>query len=307
MSAKWTAADIPDQTGRIAVVTGANSGLGLVTARELARAGAHVVVAARDPKRGARAIDEITAAVPHADLEFQPLDLADLGSIERFAGAMSIQHDGLDLLINNAGVMALPYQRTADGFELQFGTNHLGHFALTGRLAGLLTERPDSRVVTVSSGLAQRGRIDFGNLQGERKYQKWAAYSNAKLANLLFAFELDRRLPRVGSYAAHPGFAATNLQPASAKATGNKLVELVVGLGNKIIAQDMAMGALPTLYAATKPDLPRGSYVGPDGFMQQRGHPKIVRAIRAAYDEDTARKLWEVSEKLTGVHFGAPV
>jgi NAD(P)-dependent dehydrogenase (short-subunit alcohol dehydrogenase family) len=197
--------------------------------------------------------------------------------------------------------MALPYQQTADGFELQFGTNHLGHFALTGRLAGLLAARPGSRVVTVSSGLAQRGRIDFGNLQGERKYRKWAAYSNAKLANLLFAFELGRRLPQVGSYAAHPGFAATNLQPASAKATGNKLVELVVGLGNKLIAQDMAMGALPSLYAATKPDLPSGSYIGPDGFMEQRGHPKIVKAIRAAYDEDVARKLWEVSEELTGV------
>jgi NAD(P)-dependent dehydrogenase (short-subunit alcohol dehydrogenase family) len=303
MSVKWTAADIPDQSGRIAVVTGANSGLGLVTARELARAGAHVVVAARDPNRGAKAVADIKAAVPRADLRFQPLDLADLSSVERFAEQVSAQYDGLDLLVNNAGVMALPYQQTADGFELQFGTNHLGHFALTGRLARLLAKRPESRVVTVSSGLAQRGRIDFGNLQGERKYQKWAAYSNTKLANLLFAFELDRRLPQVGSYAAHPGFSATNLQPASAKATGNKLVEFVVGLGNKIIAQDVEMGALPSLYAATKPDLPSGSYIGPDGFMEQRGHPKIVKAIRAAYDEDLARKLWEVSEELTGVRF----
>jgi NAD(P)-dependent dehydrogenase (short-subunit alcohol dehydrogenase family) len=303
MSAKWTAADIPDQTGRIAVVTGANSGLGLVTARELARAGAHVVVAARDPERGAKAVEDIKAAVPRADLEFQPLNLADLSSVRQFAEALEARHDGLDLLVNNAGVMALPYQKTADGFELQFGTNHLGHFALTGRLAGLLAKRPDSRVVTVSSGLAQRGRIDFGNLQGEREYKKWAAYSNAKLANLLFAFELDRRLPSVGSYAAHPGYAATNLQGATAKATGNKLVEFVIGLGNKVFAQDMAMGALPSLYAATKPGLPSGSYIGPDGFKEQRGHPKIVRAIRAAYDEDVARKLWEVSEELTGVRF----
>jgi NAD(P)-dependent dehydrogenase (short-subunit alcohol dehydrogenase family) len=276
MSVKWTAADIPDQSGRIAVVTGANSGLGLVTARELARAGAHVVLAARDPNRGAKAVADTKAAVPRADLRFQPLDLADLSSVERFAEQVSAQYDGLDLLVNNAGVMALPYQQTADGFELQFGTNHLGHFALTGRLARLLAKRPESRVVTVSSGLAQRGRIDFGNLQGE---------------------------PQVGSYAAHPGFSATNLQPASAKATGNKLVEFVVGLGNKIIAQDVEMGALPSLYAATKPDLPSGSYIGPDGFMEQRGHPKIVKAIRAAYDEDLARKLWEVSEELTGVRF----
>ncbi|MET0235183.1 MAG: oxidoreductase [Kibdelosporangium sp.] len=303
MSEKWTAADIPGQSGRVAVVTGANSGLGLVTARELARAGAHVVVAARDPARGARAVEEIRAAVPRAELELQPLDLADLGSVRRFAEAFGERHDGLDLLINNAGVMAVPYRKTADGFELQFGTNHLGHFALTGRLAGLLGKRPGSRVVTVSSGLAQRGRIDFGNLQGERSYRKWSAYSNAKLANLLFAFELGRRLPQVGSYAAHPGFADTNLQSTSAKASGKKLVEVVLGLGNKLFAQDMAMGALPSLYAATKPGLPGGSYIGPDGFMQQRGHPKIVRAIDAAYDRDVARKLWEVSEELTGVRF----
>nr|WP_042179623.1 oxidoreductase [Kibdelosporangium sp. MJ126-NF4]CEL13922.1 probable oxidoreductase/Short-chain dehydrogenase [Kibdelosporangium sp. MJ126-NF4]CTQ88289.1 probable oxidoreductase/Short-chain dehydrogenase [Kibdelosporangium sp. MJ126-NF4] len=301
MAGKWTAADIPDQSGRLAVVTGANSGLGLVTARELARAGAHVVMAVRDTDRGAGAAERIREAVPDASLELRQLDLADLASVREFAEQLADRHDGLDLLINNAGVMALPFRTTVDGFELQFGTNHLGHFALTGRLAGLLTRRAGARVVTVSSGLAQRGRIEFDNLQGERTYQKWAAYSNTKLANLLFAFELDRRLTGVGSYAAHPGYADTNLQSTTAKATGSKLVEFVIGLGNKIFAQDMAMGALPSLYAATKPGLASGSYIGPDRFMQQRGHPTVVRAIRAAYDEDVARRLWEVSEELTGV------
>lgn len=298
---RWTAAAIPDQRGRVVVVTGANSGLGLVTARELARAGAHVVLTARNPQRGARALDEIKNVVPGASLDLRGLDLADLSSVRQFAEGLAQRYDSLDLLVNNAGVMRFPYRKTVDGFELQFGTNHIGHFALTGRLAGLLTKRPGSRVVTVSSIAAQRGRLDFDNLESEREYDKKAAYANSKLANLLFAFELGRRLPQVASYAAHPGFSATNLQGAAARHTGNRLMELTTALINRIGAQDMEIGALPILYAATYPDLPAGSYIGPDGPREFSGYPTIVPAPRAAHDEDLARRLWNVSETLTGV------
>jgi NAD(P)-dependent dehydrogenase (short-subunit alcohol dehydrogenase family) len=305
MSTKWTARDIPDQTGRLAVVTGANSGLGLITAMELARAGATVVLACRDATRGADAVARIRAEAPDAAVEVRRLDLADLGSVREFAGSLSADRDGLDVLVNNAGVMALPRRTTADGFEAQFGTNHLGHFALTGRLLPLLAKRPGSRVVTVSSGMHRIGRMNFTDLQGERRYRKWLAYGQAKLANLLFAFELDRRLGEAGprSYAAHPGFAATNLQTAGPRMQGSVLLERGAELLNKLLAQDVRMGALPSLYAATAPGLPGGSFVGPDGFQEQRGHPTVVRAKKAAYDQDDARRLWEVSEDLTGVRY----
>jgi NAD(P)-dependent dehydrogenase (short-subunit alcohol dehydrogenase family) len=302
MSTKWTAADIPDQSGRVAVVTGANSGLGLVTARELARAGARVVLACRDERRGEQAAADFTGEV-----EVRRLDLADLSSVRDFAEALGRRYDGLDLLINNAGVMALPPRKTADGFEMQFGTNHLGHFALTGRLLALLAGKDRSRVVTLSSGLHRIGKINFADLQGERRYGKWSAYGQSKLANLMFAVELDRRLAKVGgptrSYAAHPGYAATNLQGAAAKMTGSALQERIVKLGNVLLAQDAGMGALPSLYAATAPDLPGGSYIGPDRLFEQRGHPKVTRGIKAVYDETTARRLWEVSEELTHVRY----
>jgi NAD(P)-dependent dehydrogenase (short-subunit alcohol dehydrogenase family) len=199
--------------------------------------------------------------------------------------------------------MAPPQRTTVDGFESQFGTNHLGHFALTGRLAGMLSARPGSRVVTVSSGLHRIGKIAFDDLNGTRKYRKWSAYGQSKLANLLFAFELDRRSDTFRSYASHPGYAATNLQGAAAQATGSKLTALAVGLGNAVFAQDMSMGALPSLYAATYPDLPGASFIGPDRLFEQRGHPKIVKAVKAAYDEDVAARLWDVSEELTNVHY----
>ena len=308
--AKWTTSDIPDQSGRLAVVTGANSGIGLVAARELARAGAHVVMAVRDTARGAdaaRKVRSAASAASAAEVEVMELDLADLSSVRSFATAFGGGHDGPDLLVNNAGVMALPHRTTADGFEMQFGTNHLGHFALTGLLLPGLSGRPDPRVVTVSSGAHKMGKIDFGDLQGERRYQKWKAYGQSKLANLLFAFELGRRASAAGlpltSVAAHPGYAATNLQSAGPKMSGSGLEERLMSLVNRVVAQDDEHGALPTLYAATEPNLPSGSYVGPDGPLEMRGRPRLVGASERAWDEQTARRLWETSEELTGVHY----
>jgi NAD(P)-dependent dehydrogenase (short-subunit alcohol dehydrogenase family) len=301
--AKWTTDRIPDQGGRVAVVTGANSGLGLITARELARKGATVVLACRNPDKGQAALAEIEAAAPGASLELEQLDLASLHSVRGFAERFRSGHDGLDLLINNAGVMATPRRRTADGFELQFGTNHLGHFALTALLIGAMEGREDARVVTLSSSAHWAGRIAFDNLGGERRYFRWRAYSQSKLANLLFALELDRRLRAAGSgvksLAAHPGYAATNLQHA-----GPPLIDsLVMRVSNWTIAQSEEMGALPTLYAATASGLEGGAYAGPDGIVEQRGHPKLVSPSGAARDEQAASRLWDVSEQMTGVRF----
>jgi NAD(P)-dependent dehydrogenase (short-subunit alcohol dehydrogenase family) len=285
------------------VVTGATSGLGLVTARELARAGARVVMACRNLDKGERARGEIEAAVPGAALELETLDLSSLDSVRDFAERVG---GGVDLLVNNAGVMAPPRGRTADGFELQFGTNHLGHFALTGLLIGRLEGRADARVVTLSSQAHRTGRISFDNLGGERHYFRWRAYGQSKLANLLFALELDRRLRAAGStiksLAAHPGYAATNLQFAAAPFVDR----MAMRLGNLLIAQSDEMGALPTLYAATEPGLEGGTYVGPDGIGEQRGHPKPVSPSGAARNERVAARLWEVSEQLTGVRFATP-
>ncbi|MFF8772188.1 oxidoreductase [Kitasatospora sp. NPDC015120] len=290
-STTWTAADIPDQSGRVAVVTGANSGIGLATVRALAGAGAHVVLAVRDPKRGQAAAESVRGST-----EVRPLDLADLSSVHRFADGW----DGpLDLLINNAGVMNVPEGRTKDGFEMQFGTNHLGHFALTNLLLPHLTDR----VVSLSStGHRTPGspRIHFENLNLTGEYQAVTAYSQSKLANLLFILELQRRLTAAGSgvraLAAHPGWAATNLQSNDASA----LRGLLMRLGNRLIAQDSEAGALPTLYAAVQ-DLPGGSFVGPDGRGEMRGAPTLVGRSRAASDPAAARRLWTASEDLTGV------
>ena len=253
MSEKWTAADIPDQSGRTAVVTGANSGLGLATARELARAGAHVVMACRNLEKGEAARAGIAGEVPEAKLELEELDLSSLDSVRSFATTYRQGHDGLDLLINNAGVMATPRKRTADGFELQFGTNHLGHFALTALLIDAIEGRPDGRVVTLSSNAHKFGAIAFDNLGGERRYFRWRAYGQSKLANLLFALELDRRLRAAGStvksLAAHPGYAATNLQHAGPPGDRQRHH----ARGERLVAQSEEMGALPELYAATVP------------------------------------------------------
>ena len=287
----------------MAVVTGANSGLGLAAARELARAGARMVLACRDTARGEQARRDIQARALKSDVDVAELDLASLDSARTFAERLHSDYDGIDLLVNNAGVMATPRRRTADGFELQFGTNHLGHFALTGLVIDMLQGRGDARVVTVSSNAHRYGRIAFDNLGGEHRYFRWRAYGQSKLANLLFALELDRRLRAAGSaiksVAAHPGYSATNLQHTGPP----RIDELLMLVPNKVIAQSGEMGALPILYAATEPGIEGGAFIGPDGIAEQRGHPTTVSPNAAARNEETARRLWEVSEEMTGVRF----
>lgn len=288
---RWTASDIPSLAGRRAVVTGANSGLGLITARELARAGAHVVLAVRDTDRGERAAASISGST-----EVRRLDLADLASIRAFAESW----DGpLDLLVNNAGVMAVPESRTKDGFEMQIGTNHLGHFALTNLLLARITDR----VVTVSSFAHRTGRIRLDDLNWEQGgYGRWTAYGQSKLANLLFTLELQRRLDDAGSVvravAAHPGYANTSLQGH----TGSRLQNGIMSVTNRLIAQSDEMGALPTLFAATQ-DLAGASYIGPGGVQELRGHPALAKRSAAAQDGATAERLWALSERLTEVTF----
>ncbi len=306
MSDKWTAADVPDQAGRRAIVTGANSGLGFETALALAGHGADVTLAVRDMAKGEAAADQIRARSPQASLEVRRLDLADLASIDEFAWLWRESHpDGLDMLINNAGIMAIPRRDTADGFEMQLGTNHLGHFALTGRLLDAI--RPEGRIVTVSSQAHRMGRIDFEDLMGERKYGAWRAYGQSKLANLLFMRSLAERLERAGStiasVAAHPGFASTHLQAVAPEMKGRGWQVKIMDGVNKVMAQSAAMGALPTLYAATFPAIRSGDYVGPDGFGEQRGHPKLVGMNASARDDEAANRLWTVSEELTGVRY----
>ena len=287
----FSTADIPDMTGRSVIVTGANSGIGRAAARTLAASGARVVLAVRDVDKGRAA----AASMP-GKTEVRPLDLARLDSVRDFVAGWE---GGVDVLINNAGVMVPPLSRTAEGFELQFGTNHLGHFALTN----LLLECIGGRVVTVSSNGHRMGRIDFDDLNWERKpYRAWRAYGQSKLANLLFTAELQRRLTAVGSpvlaTAAHPGYAATNLQFHS----GRRSLDLLSAVGNHLLAQDENGGALPTLYAAVA-EVPPNSFAGPGGFLEQRGAPKLVGRSRAAQDAATAARLWEVSEQLTDAHF----
>jgi NAD(P)-dependent dehydrogenase (short-subunit alcohol dehydrogenase family) len=291
----FSAADIPDLTGLTAIVTGASSGIGLETAKALTAHGARVVLAVRDAARGDKAAATLPGPGAH---EVRPLDLASLDSVRAFAAGWPDQP--IDLLINNAGVMIPPLTRTKDDFELQFGTNHLGHFALTN----LLLPHVTGRVVTVSSNAHRAGRMDFGDLNWERKkYRPWSAYGQSKLANLLFTAELQRRLADAGSkvlsMAAHPGYAATNLQSHS----GSKMMGFLMGaLGNRLLAQDAAGGALPTLYVATA-DLPGNTYAGPSGFAAMRGVPAPCARSRAASDDAAARRLWQVSEELTGVTF----
>ncbi|MEU7818263.1 oxidoreductase [Pseudonocardia sp. NPDC049154] len=293
--ASWSTADVPDLTGRTVVVTGANSGIGLEAARALAAAGAHVVLACRNTAKGAAAAASLTGST-----EVRELDLADLSSVGRFAADLDRP---VDVLVNNAGLMAVPEQRTADGFEMQLGTNFLGHFALTG----LLLPRITDRVVTLSSLMHRIGRIDLDDLNWERRrYQRWLAYGQSKLADLMFAYELQHRFVAAGSLlrsvAAHPGYAATNLQTR----TGT-VQDRLMAIGNRVVAQDAAGGALPTLYAATVPDLPGGTYVGPGGPGETRGAPRPVGSSRASHDRAVQRALWERAEALTGVSIAVPV
>jgi NAD(P)-dependent dehydrogenase (short-subunit alcohol dehydrogenase family) len=308
----WSVADIPSQNGKLAVITGATGGLGYETALVLARAGAEVLVTGRNAEKGRVALrqinDQIKRAEPSAKVRFAMLDLASLASIRAFAEIMVENGRPVDLLINNAGVMDLPTRRlTEDGFELQFGTNHLSHFALTALLLPLLRKAQAPRVVNVSSLAHRGGKIDFSNLQAERKYDSWAAYQQSKLANLLFTFELQRRSDAYGwglmSNAAHPGYARTELIPNGPGTGGLK------GIGAKVLGSFMshsaAAGALPTLFAATSPEAVPNGYYGPNGFYELKGPVAPAKVFPQAKDEAVARKLWEVSEQLTGVKWPA--
>ncbi len=293
----WTTNDIPDLNGKIAIVTGANSGIGYETAKALAEKNAVVVLACRNLEKARIAVDQIRQDVENAQLEIIRLDLADLDSVRQFAETFKAQYETLDLLINNAGVMIPPFTRTKDGFELQFGANHLGHFALTGLLLERLVKTPNARVVNVSSGAHRMGSgtIDFDNLNAEKNYSRGGAYGQSKLANLLFTLELNRFFKEIGSdvlaTSAHPGWTVTGLQRG--------LMHTI----SRLVGQQPAMGALPTLRAALAPDAQPSDYYGPGGMMEMRGYPVKVSPSAAAQDQELARQLWQVSEELTGVRY----
>jgi NAD(P)-dependent dehydrogenase (short-subunit alcohol dehydrogenase family) len=324
----WTAADVPDQTGRTVVVTGANSGLGFAASRVLAGKGATVVMACRSVDRGERAADEIRQVVPDADPDVRECDLASLSSVAAFAEGLRADYDELHALCNNAGVMAIPRSETEDGFETQFGVNHLGHFALTGHLLDLLVTTPgETRVVAHASGAHEAGDIDFDDLHHEESYGKWEAYSQSKLANVLFAYELQRRLdsaargaterssgeqgdPRDAAgvedtlaVACHPGYADTALQARGPRQEGSTVKLYAMKAANAVLAQSAEQGALPLLYAATAEDIEGGEYVGPGGLLNVRGAPEIQESSDLSYDEAVAERLWAVSEEETGVAY----
>jgi len=304
----WRAEDIPNLTGRVAVVTGANSGLGFEAARALARKGATVVLACRDFARGREAAAIIVAESPGAVVDLMRLDLASLASIRAFAVDLAGRQARIDILLCSAGVMATPRRTTEDGFELQFGTNHLGHFALTGLLLPLVLAAPASRIVSVASVAEKFGTIHFDDLMGERRYGRWEAYCQSKLANVLFIYELQRRLTRAGARTiaavAHPGFAATGLRNELRAKEPSWLQRNLAHLA-EAVSQSAEMGVLPQLYAATAPDIVGGAYYGPDGFLERAGHPKRTGSSPASRDETAARRLWEVSETFTGVSYDA--
>lgn len=300
----WNLGDIPDQSGRVAVVTGANSGLGYATARGLALRGARILLACRSEQRGAEALARLHSEVPSALAEIRPLDLADLASVRSFAAGYDA--DRLDLLINNAGVMAVPYAKTVDGFETQFGVNHLGHFALTGLLLPQLLATPGARVISVSSSMHRMGNVEFHDLNSGRRYRRWTAYGRSKTANLLFIHELAYRLTAAGAdtvaAAAHPGFAATNLQTRGAKLQGRRTAELAMNLFTRALAQSAEAGALPILYAATAPGVEPDSFTGPR-LLGWRGAPAPSKRAAWTLDDRSAALLWAFSQTLTGVTY----
>ena len=305
MSEHWTTHNIPDLGGKVIVVTGANSGLGFESAKGFARKGSRTILACRDMEKAQAALDQLQAEIPHAQAEIMQIDLASLNSIHRFADQFKANYNRLDVLVNNAGIMMAPYGTTADGFERQFGINHLGHFALTGLLFDLLLGTPGSRVVTVSSMGHHIGSIDFDNLMYEQGngYSPAGAYGRSKLANLLFTYELQRRYEAIGAdaiaVAAHPGSANTNLS----RYLYDRWVLKPFRFVEALIAQSAAMGALPILRAATDPGVEGSQYFGPSGFLEQKGHPVVVQSNSASHDVAVARQLWEVSEQLTGVRY----
>lgn len=303
----WTEASIPDQSGKTFVVTGGNSGIGYEAAVALARKRAHVVLACRSPQRAGDALASLKGAVPGASVEVMQLDLASLKSIRAFAEAYRGKHAKLHGLVNNAGLMALPYTKTEDGFEMQLGTNHLGHFALTGLLLPTLLETEGARIVSVASQAHRMGRMHWDDLMGERRYEAWEWYGQSKLANLLFVYELQRRLEGAGkktiALACHPGYSATALQHKGPEMEGSKLKGAIMSIGNALLAQSSAMGALPTLRAATDPDAKGGEYYGPRGLGEFVGYPKKVSSNRLSHDREQQKRLWDESVKLTGVQY----
>lgn len=297
MSTKWTTDNIPDQSGKVVIITGANNGIGYEAAKALALKNAQVILAVRDMTKGENAKASILEEFPQAQLEISLLDLASLKSVETFATEFRTNHKSLDLLINNAGIMIPPYSKTEDGFESQMGTNHLGHFALTARLFDILDDTPNSRIINVSSGAHRYGNLDFDDLDwSSRRFLRWRAYGDSKISNLYFTFELQRRIAQSDSKvivaAAHPGYSATGLQKT-----------LFLKILNILVAQSAAMGALPTLKAAIDPSVQPGNYFGPSGPGEMRGFPVEVHANKLAQDQNIAEKLWEVFEQLTGVTF----
>ena len=304
---QWTTSDIPNLTGKRALVTGANSGLGQATARVLAEKGAHVLLACRDLQKGQATLAAIQADLPSSSVELMQLDLASLASVQALAERVLQSEERLDLLFNNAGVMAIPRRETADGFEMQFGVNYLGHFALTGLLLPLLLATPASRVVHTTSAARAMGAVRLDDLQRQRSYRRWEAYGQSKRANLLFAFELQTRLAAVGvgtiSVAAHPGYANTNLQQTSVLATGSWFERNLYAIGKRVLGQTPLMGALPQLYAATSSDIVGGELVGPGSLGGLRGYPQIDRRAQKEYDYALAARLWDESVRLTSVQY----
>ncbi len=303
---QWTENNIPDQTGRIAIITGANSGLGYETTLALAKKNATIIMACRNLSKGKTALNGVLAQVPHATVTLMQLDLGSLDSVRAFAEKFRADYNQLDLLINNAGIMAIPRSETVDGFETQFGVNHLGHFALTGLLIDMIVQTPNSRIVNVSSSANYMGSINFDDLMGEKNYTRYGAYGQSKLANVLFSNELQRRFVAAGvstiAVSSDPGLSNTNLQTNTSDQSGNILERLFYPIVMNTMAQSQAMGALTQLFAATASEANGCDYISPS-FMGMRGHPKKTKANQTAYDEATAKRLWQVSEELTGITY----
>jgi NAD(P)-dependent dehydrogenase (short-subunit alcohol dehydrogenase family) len=303
----FTVESVPSLRGRTFVVTGGNSGIGFEAARVFARRGARLVLACRDAEKMKAAAERICAETEGAEIDLVTMDLSDLSSVRAAAAAIRERAPALDVLVNNAGVMALPERETKDGFEMQVGTNHLGHFALTGLLLPALLAAEAARVVTLSSLVHFQGSLALEDLPKPRKYNEWTAYARSKLANVLFGYELDRRAKAAKAalvgVVCHPGYSATNLQSGSVKAGGSAFQGGIMKLGNAVMAQSAEMGALPTAYAATAPDVRGGEFVGPGGLMAIRGYPAVGKSSKTSHDEGLARELWTASEKLTGVAF----
>lgn len=307
MSNKWTQKNIPNMSEKVVIITGANSGLGLESTKALAAKGATVVMACRNMSKAEQAKAEVLQSTPNAKIDVMQLDNASLDSVKAFAEAFKAKYDRLDLLLNNAGVMAVPRTETADGFEMQLGVNHLGHFALTGLLLDVLTKTPNARVHNTSSSAAFGGSIDFDDLMGEQNYGRWDAYGQSKLANAVFATELDRRLKAAGhdtiSNSSHPGLVMTNLQTNSLQESGAPFMERVLySIAGPLMAQDIQMGVLPQLYASTAPEAKGGVFYGPKTF-RLRGYPAEQKCNNALDDANLRKRFWEISEQLTGVNY----